>query len=161
MEKTCTTEQALMKAEAYCSVAEHCKEEVYCKLKQWGAPLDSFEAIVNQLETEGFIDERRYARAFVRDKYRFAQWGRQKILQALKMKRLPACHVTKAINEIDEEEYMDILTSLLRKKQGSIKANTDYERTGKLIRYAVGKGYETGIVMDCLKRIGYGDEYLE
>lgn len=161
MGKICTTEQALMKAEAYCSVAEHCKEEVLCKLKQWGAPLDSFETIVNQLEKEGFIDELRYAGAFVRDKYRFAQWGRQKILQALKMKRVPACHVTEAINEIDEEEYMDILTSLLRKKQKSIKANTDYERTGKLIRFAVGKGYEMGIVMDCLERIGCGDEHLE
>jgi len=62
---------------------------------------------------------------------------------------------------IDEREYLDILTSLLRKKVHTIKASSDYERNGKLIRFAVGHGYEMDDILLCLKRMGYDDEYME
>lgn len=161
MKKEMSAEEARLKAEAYCSLSEHCKSEVLGKLQQWGAPEKTWEAILNHLEKERYIDESRYATFFVRDKYRFNQWGRIKIAQALRMKHIPSACIDEAMEEIDEQEYLNILTSLLKKKVRSIKASNDYERNGKLVRFAAGHGYEIGDILLCMKRMGYDDEYME
>lgn len=161
MKKEMSAEEARLKAEAYCSLSEHCKSEVLGKLQQWGAPEKSWEAILNHLEKERYVDESRYATFFVRDKYRFNQWGRIKIAQALRMKHIPSACIDEAMEEIDEQEYLNILTSLLKKKVRSIKASNDYERNGKLVRFAAGHGYEIGDILLCMKRMGYDDEYME
>jgi regulatory protein len=161
MKKELSAEEARLKAEAYCSLSEHCKSEVLGKLQQWGAPEETWEAILNHLEKERYVDESRYATFFVRDKYRFNQWGRIKIAQALRMKHIPSACIDEAMEEIDEQEYLNILTSLLKKKVRSIKASNDYERNGKLVRFAAGHGYEIGDILLCMKRMGYDDEYME
>ena len=154
-------EEARAKAEAYCSLAEHCRAEVVSKLIQWGTPEESVEEVIRHLEKEKFLDEARYAAAFVRDKYRFNQWGRVKINQALRVKRISLACIGRAMEEIDEEEYLGILTSLLTKKLKSVKASDDFERNGKLIRYAAGHGYEMEEILLCLKKMGCGDESPE
>lgn len=161
MKKEMSAEEARLKAEAYCSLSEHCKSEVLGKLQQWGAPEETWEAILNHLEKERYVDESRYATFFVRDKYRFNQWGRIKIAQALRMKHIPSACIDEAMEEIDQQEYLNILTSLLKKKVRSIKASNDYERNGKLVRFAAGHGYEIGDILLCMKRMGYDDEYME
>lgn len=161
MKKELSAEEARLKAEAYCSLSEHCKSEVLGKLQQWGAPEETWEVILNHLEKERYVDESRYATFFVRDKYRFNQWGRVKIAQALRMKHIPSACIDEAMEEIDEQEYLNILTSLLKKKVRSIKASNDYERNGKLVRFAAGHGYEIGYILLCMKRMGYDDEYME
>lgn len=161
MGKECSAEEARIKAEAYCSVSEHCRSDVLRKLQLWGAPEEDWEDILLHLEKERYVDDGRYAVAFVRDKYRFNQWGRVKITQALRMKQVSSACIAEAMGEIDEEEYLSILTNLLKRKQRSVKAASDYERNGKLIRFAVGHGYEMGEILQCLKRIGLGDEYME
>ena len=102
--KEYTEDEIRNKAEAYCSVAERCISEVKSKLQQWGLPLEREEAVLQYLQTEKFIDEQRYSIAFVRDKYRFNSWGRVKIAQALKLKRIPSVCISKALEEIDDEE---------------------------------------------------------
>ena len=161
MKKELTENEALLKAEAYCWVAEHCRAEVMTKLYQWGVQAASIETVVSRLEKEGFVDNLRYAKAFVRDKYRFNQWGRIKILQALRQKQVSSTDISLAMEEIDEEEYADILDHLLAKKQKTIKVGNAYERNGKLIRFAVGRGYEMNEVLRGMKRIGCGDESFD
>ena len=161
MKKELTENEALLKAEAYCSVAEHCRAEVVTKLYQWGVQAASIETVVSRLEKEGFVDNLRDAKAFVRDKYRFNQWGRIKILQALRQKQVSSTDISLAMEEIDEEEYADILDHLLAKKQKTIKAGNAYERNGKLIRFAVGRGYEMNEVLRGMKRIGCDDESFD
>ena len=161
MKKECTEEEARVKAEAYCSLVEHCSDDVLRKLEQWGAPADSHERIIEYLKKERFVDNRRYAIAFVRDKYRFNQWGRVKIAQALRMKRVPSDCISDAMDEIDGEEYFSTLVSLLKRKQGSVKGRNDYERNGKLIRFAMSHGYEMDEILKAMKRIGMEDGYLE
>lgn len=161
MKKKCTEGEARLKAESYCSASEHCTEDVLRKLEQWGAPETAYDVILEHLKKERYIDNQRYAIAFVRDKYRFNQWGRLKIAQALKMKYIPSDIIRKALEEVNEEEYLDILVSLLRRKLPSVKASTDYERNGKLFRFAAGHGYETAEILQCMKKIGCEDESLE
>lgn len=161
MKKECTEEEARLKAEAYCSLTERCTEEVLRKLEQWGAPATSYESIIEYLKKERYIDEQRYAKAFVRDKYRFNQWGRKKIAQALGMKHISSGEISYALEEIDEDEYDSILTSLLQKKYRGIKASSEFERTGKVVRFAASHGYEMEEIFRCLKQIGCGDEFVD
>jgi len=161
MKKECTAEEARLKAEAYCSMAERCTDDVLRKLGQWGAPEDAHGAIVDALREERYIDDRRYAVAFVRDKYRFNQWGRIKISQALRVKHVALEDISAALEEIDEEEYESILVSLLQKKRQGIKANSDYERNGKMVRFATSHGYEMGEILRCMKQMGCEDEFVE
>ena len=161
MKKELTEQEALYKAEAYCSTTEHCLSEVSAKLEQWGALTQDIEKILARLQEERFIDEQRYACSFVRDKYRFNQWGRIKIAQQLKMKRIPEALILQAMEEIDDAYYLSILTEQLERKARSVKARNDYEKNGKLIRFAAGRGYEMGEVMECLKKITNNDVDME
>ena len=102
-----------------------------------------------------------FCSAFVRDKYRFNQWGRVKICQALRMKKIPADVIAKGLEEVDEREYMEILSGLIEQKRRSVKACTEYERNGKLIRFAVGRGFEMEAVCRCVKQTGEDDVYLD
>ncbi len=148
------------KAEAYCSSMERCVADVEAKLSQWGASLEMMEKIVRHLQDERYIDQKRFCSAFVRDKHRFNQWGRVKISQALRMKKIPADVIAEGLEEIDEREYMEILSGLIEQKRRSVKARTEYERNGKLIRFAVGKGFEMEAVCRCVKQAGGDDVYL-
>lgn len=161
MKKEISAGEALVKAEAYCSLSEHCRADVLTKLQQWGAPEESWEGVIAHLEKERYIDEQRYANFFVRDKYRFNQWGRVKIGQALRFKHIPSACISEAMKEIDEVEYQSILSALLKKKARSIKASSDYEKRGKLIRFAAGHGYEMGDILQCMNQLGYDDECLD
>ena len=161
MKKECTEEEARLKAEAYCAMSEHCSDDVYRKLEQWGAPLAAYDSILEYLRKEKFVDDQRYAIAFVRDKYRFNQWGRIKIAQSLRLKHIDTESINLAMEEIDEGEYQEVLLSLLRKKLPAIKAKNDYERNGKLIRFAASHGYSMDEILQCLKRIGCEDDYFD
>ena len=103
----------------------------------------------------------RYAKAFVRDKYRFNQWGKIKIAQSLRQKHLASADILVAMEEIDDEEYFSILEHLLERKLQGIKARNVFERNGKLIRFAASRGYEMDDVLRCMKRIGCDDDTFE
>ena len=87
MKKECSENEVRNKAEAYCSSVERCVSEVEAKLEQWGADNGIKERVIEHLIKEKYIDQQRYCAAFVRDKYRFNQWGRLKIVQALRLKK--------------------------------------------------------------------------
>ena len=161
MKKECTENEARYKAEAYCVTAERCVSEVRNKLIQWGVPQEVMNNIIKRLLEERFIDEGRYAKAYAREKHRFQHWGRMKIMQALKIKQISSDLVDEALADLDREDYMESLSFLLQKKAKEVKARTEYERRGKLIRFAIGRGYEMDVIIHCLKNVGYDDEYME
>ncbi len=107
-----TDEEALNRVASYCSTAEHCRAEINEKLQRWGIAYDTIARILDRLESEKFIDDERFCRAFVNDKFRFAKWGKMKIAQGLYMKKIPSDVAWRYLNEIDEEEYLSILRDL-------------------------------------------------
>lgn len=161
MKGECSENEAKYKAEAYCSSMERCVAEVEAKLEQWGAAPEISEKVIKHLLDEKYIDQKRFCAAFVRDKYRFNQWGRIKIRQALWLKKIPEALIAQGMEEIDEREYMEILSGLIEQKKRSVKARTEYERNGKLIRFAIGKGFEMEAVLRCVKQADSGDEYFD
>lgn len=161
MKKECSANEARYKAEAYCAAAERCITDVKRKLQQWGAPQDCMDEIIRGLVVDNYLSEQRYVDAFVREKHRFNGWGKAKIAQMLRMKQLPSSLIEEAVLHLDKEEYHSALSALLQKKKDGIKARNAYERNGKLIRFALGRGYEMNDIMNCLKEMGCDDEYME
>ena len=137
-----TFEEALFKASALCSGSEHCISDIREKLYRWGVDKDDFDRIVDRLVDERYIDEGRYASAYVRDKYRFSHWGKVKIQAMLRQQRICSADIANAFEEIDDGEYQQILRDLIESKRKSIKDEDEYTVRGKLIRFALQRGFE-------------------
>ena len=108
------------------------------------------ERIIRHLVKEGYIDESRYAAAFVHDKVRFAKWGRVKIGQALWQKRIPQDIADDALASIDEDEYMAALKDVASSRYRLAKGATEYERKMKTMKTVCGRGYEPALVRKVL-----------
>lgn len=147
--------EALNKTAAYCTLCERCTSEVSNKLTAWGIAPAGQQNIIERLQSEGFIDEERYCRAFVNDKLRFNHWGRIKIIAALRDKRLPAEYITAAIELIDEEEYMSVLRDVIAAKQKELKGNDDYAARQKIVRFAASRGFEPAKILKIVNCEGY------
>ena len=148
--KELTTQEAFNKAAACCSGAEYCLSDIQKKLDKWGLGAAQQEEVLTRLQAEKFIDEARFCRCFVRDKFRYNQWGRIKIMQALRLKNIPDTCCREALAEIEEEEYLCVLRKLLQSKARSVKAASDYEHNGKLIRFGLSRGFEMNAITRCL-----------
>jgi regulatory protein len=150
--KNYSTDELLNFAASLCAASERCTSEMLDKLKRRGAAPDVAQAIVDKLQKEHFIDELRYARAFVRDKYRFDRWGKQKIRMMLYTKSISPKNIDIALTEINREDYLTNLSDLLQNKQKNVKAKDDYERRAKIIRFALSKGYEMDDILFVLDK---------
>jgi regulatory protein len=146
-------EIALSNAMALCSKAEKCISDIKSKLNEWGVPSDDAQKIIKALIAEKFIDEERYACFFVRDKFRFNQWGRVKIVFMLKSKKIPSAIIDEALQEIDDEAYLDLLIKLFQEKSKKTRFINEYDKKGKLMRFAQSRGFEFETINEALKTI--------
>lgn len=147
---TLSPEKAYERMASACARKELCRQDILRKLSAAGLEGEAAEELLRRLEAEGFVDEGRYARAFVHDKTLYDRWGRRKTRQALMLRGVPAAHIEAALADIDEAAYERGLRELLAAKARSVKAKNDYERREKLIRFAAGRGFEPQCVMKCL-----------
>ena len=140
--KVPTEQEALLRLSSLCSRSEHSTGEMRDKLRRWGVDQETSERVVARLVSERFVDDERFCRFFVRDKIRFDRWGRRKIEQALYAKGV--CQDISAV-VLDEA-----LRPLLDSKRRTVKGATDYERNGKLIRFAMSRGFGMDIIRRCM-----------
>lgn len=145
-----TADEILYKLTARCSVSEQCLSDIEAKLSKYELPEEEKTRILRHLVEEKYIDDRRYAEAFVRDKYRFNKWGRIKIAQGLRMKGIDSESISTAMDAIDETEYLNILRDLIKAKRKSTHGKNDYEINGKLVRFATGRGFEYSAIRQCM-----------
>lgn len=128
-----TETEALNRVAAYCSTAEHCRAEIAEKLQRWGIAYDAIDRIINRLEQEKYIDEERFCRAFINDKYRLPM-GQDEDRAGAPVEKISSSVYWPYLNEIDEEEYHAVLQKLLAAKRKSVRAESEYELNGKLVR---------------------------
>jgi len=133
-----------------CSRSELCKYDITEKLKKWQVASSEFQKILNYLENEQFFDDRRYAEAFVKDKFRFNRWGKQKITFQLKQKRIAADIIHTALEQIPVQEYLQLIADEAEKKIKTISAPNEFELKNKTARYLISKGFETNLVFKVL-----------
>jgi regulatory protein len=142
---------ALAKAENFCAYQERSQHEVRNKLYEWGLWTDAVENIIVQLIGDNFLNEERFAKAYVQGKFKQKHWGRIKITQGLKLKKVPDVLIKKALKTIDGDDYVEALSRLLHKKTVLLTEKDPYKRRYKLLQYAFSRGYETDITNDILK----------
>ena len=151
MKKTITAEQALNRAAALCSQAERCPADIFAKVQSWGLGEQEAARIVARLEHEGFLDERRYVRAFVADKFRFEHWGRVKIGYALRGKGIGEALVSEALAEvIDPDEYLEACVALLTARLRTLAQPLSLADRARLYRFAAQRGYESPVIAHAL-----------
>lgn len=141
-----TPEKAYAQAAARCSVRECCRADWQQKWRRAGLSAEDTEKVLMRLESEGFIDENRYARAFVHDKLNYEHWGRVKIRAALQQKGVSSSDISEALDAIDEEAYEQILRDVLTAKSRALKEPEGYTKKQKLARFAATRGFEASLV---------------
>ena len=139
----------LNKARKYCSYQERCIFDVKKKLLEWKASEQTIESIIRQLEGEDFINEERYAVSFAVGKMRNNKWGRNKIFYALMQKHIPELYVQMGLSEIDEEEYINTLRSIIDAKK--INEVDDFRRKQKLVKFAMQKGFQSDLAWKIIR----------
>jgi len=154
MEFTRDQNIAFDKAALLCSRSEKCISEIQEKLKLFGLSVEESEPVIKKLVDEKYIDDERFARAFVKDKFRFNHWGKQKIEYMLRAKKINQEILELAFEEIEDEGYADELLKLLTDKAKSIKFKDQYDKRNKLMRFAMGRGFESGKIYAALKELG-------
>ena len=141
---------ALKKAMALCAAREICLSEINQKLTAWGVEDRDMHKITSHLIKEKFIDERRYAFAFVKDKFTHRRWGRIKLSYALRMKDIADETIREALETIEEEIYVNTLKSLIANHRKTLKPKNLNDLKGKLYRFCISKGFESHLIYDLL-----------
>lgn len=142
--------QALKKLADLCAKGEHCSGEMLEKMRKWGLSEDAQARIMEKLTMMKYIDDARYTEFFVHDKIRYNRWGRRKIEQALWQKRVDNSISSPVLDAVEDEEYLEVLRPLLASKYPTIKAESDYERSMKLIKFAMGRGFTIDLIRKCI-----------
>ena len=137
---------ALTKAMAQCSKREYCSDDIRNKLHSWGVGVNDAEKIIHILVKENFINESRYATAFVRDKFNYNKWGKVKIAAHLRTKKIPSDIIVSALDSIDNKIYTKLLKELIAGHRRSVKAKNQYDLKAKLLRYGLSKGFESSLL---------------
>lgn len=149
--KNMQPEKALEKAKWYCSFQERCKQHVLNRLIAWKVEKKYVDNIIEKLEEDNFLNEKRFAEAFVRGKFTIKNWGRIKITAQLYQLNINKNEIALAIATIDEEAYFKTLNQLAEKKKDLLKEERDEnERKAKLFRYLISKGYESDLIYKVL-----------
>ncbi|MEL7001974.1 MAG: regulatory protein RecX [Bacteroidota bacterium] len=149
-QKSLTPKEAKLKAAHYCAYQERSQKEVRNKLYNYGLYKDEIEEIISELILEGYINEERFARAYVGGKFRIKKWGRIKIMQGLKQHDISNYCVNKGFEEIDDEEYLNTLQNLIEKKTSELDTSEDHLFKRKLASYLTQKGFEPQLIWEML-----------
>jgi regulatory protein len=155
MAKYHSYDDALAKLQKYCTYQDRCHSEVEQKLWDLGIYDEEDRGnIIVELIQEDFLNELRYAESFTRGKFRIKKWGKTKIINELKAKKVSQHCIKKAIaSEIPYEEYQNTLEFLLEKKNNTIRDDDNYKRKQKLLRHGIGKGFETEMVKKTIENL--------
>jgi regulatory protein len=152
--KSYTPAEALQKIAAFCTYQERNFKEVEAKLREYGLDEDEAGEIIIRLSREKLLDEERYAKSFVRGKYRQKKWGRRRIQQELKQKGISEFCIKAGMKEIDGDEYYQNLVDLLEKKDAQEKERHPAKRRQKLTQFLTLKGYESDLIRMAMDDLG-------
>jgi len=143
----------ITRAMSWCSRRELCTSEIQLRLKKLEVDDTSIKKIITKLIEENFINEERFVRAYVNDKLKFQKWGIDKIKNTLYLKKISAEIIKEVISGIDKSDYILRLTEMAKQKVKYIKANSDFEREQKLLRFLASKGVSGEDAYKVLKNI--------
>jgi len=151
--KTYTVEEALAKLQRYCAYQDRCHKEVAQKLKDMQMIPQASEQIIMTLIEENFLNEERFAMAFVRGKFKIKKWGRRRLTSELKQRNISKFLINQALGQISDVEYQTVFEALAYKKANSLKGVSVLKKKKKLADYLLYRGWEPYLVYEKINQL--------
>jgi len=148
-----TPQQALLKLAHFCAYQERCHLEVKNKLAEYGVYYNDAVQVIAELIVQNYLNEERFAKAFAGGKFRVKKWGRNKIRQELKLKKLSDYCIQQGLKQIDSDQYIQVMESEAIKKYKLVKDKNPLVKANKTAQYLVSRGFETDLVWDVVKAL--------
>lgn len=155
---TYTVEEAKKKLEYYCAYQDRCHTEVERKLYEMNMIPLAQEVILLHLIEHDFLNEERFSKSFARGKFRIKQWGKQRLIRELKQRNISEYNIEIALKEINQEEYLNVLSELAQKKWDSILEKNQFKKRKKIIDFLFRKGFESNLIYTEIDQIMTNDK---
>ena len=149
--KSYTLAQAQKKLEYYCAYQERCHKEVIAKLKTLGMIPSVIDKIISELIKANYLNETRFTQSFVRGKFRIKKWGKNRILQELKVRDISSFNIKLGMKEISDDNYQKTFYDLFEKRRREVKQLTKTEQKKKIFSYMSYRGWENSKVYEALR----------
>ena len=149
--KSYTLAQAQKKLEYYCAYQERCHKEVIAKLKTLGMIPSVIDKIISELIKANYLNETRFTQSFVRGKFRIKKWGKNRILQELKVREISSFNIKLGMKEISDDNYQKTFYELFEKRRREVKQLTKTEQKKKIFSYMSYRGWENSKVYEALR----------
>ena len=153
MNEKLSINEARLKLEYYCSYQERCHQEVIQKLYDLEIKSSEADVIIVHLIENNFLNEERFARSFARGKHRIKHWGKSRIINELKQRKISAHNIKEALTEISEEEYQNTFDKLAETHWENLKETNAQKRQKKFCDYLLRKGWESDMVYEKVKKL--------
>ena len=144
---------AIERLKNYCALQDRCQWDVTQKMNEWGLLEMTQNHILEILIQEKYVDEERFAQSFCRGKFLIKKWGKVKITNELKKKKISNICIKKGLKEIDLTEYDLLLENLLTKKNDTLRDKNHFTRKSKLARFLIQRGFEGNLVWDKIREL--------
>ena len=151
--KKLSLSEAKLKIASYCAYQERCQQEIRDKLYSYGLIPDDVEELIGYLISEGYLNELRFSKAYCGGKFRIKKWGRNRITLELKKRKISDNCIRIGLQEIDEEDYIQVIQSLINSKRLKYDNLSDYVKRNKIASFLISKGYESQITWEQLNRM--------
>jgi len=148
-----TLKEATKKLENFCAYQERCHKDVVSKLHEMRMIPETIDHIVTHLIQENHLNEERFSKDFARGKFRIKKWGRNRIINELKLRAISKYNIKTALKEIDQDDYLETLNILAKKRLGAIKETSIQKRKRKLADYLLYRGWESHLVYSKVKEL--------
>tara|TARA_R100001369_G_C3306503_1_gene166610 strand:- start:232 stop:705 length:474 start_codon:yes stop_codon:yes gene_type:complete len=155
LQKTYTVDEAQKKLENYCAYQERCHKEVRNKLREMRMIPEAIDNIMVHLIQQNYLNEERFAKAYVRGKFRIKKWGKNRLLRELKFREISKYSIDSAMKEIDLDDYYLTLDELVIKRIDQVNEKNIYKKKKKVADYLLYRGWESHLIYEKL------NEYLK
>lgn len=160
IKKTMTVQLAIRSLTTLCAKREVCSFDAQEKLRKWQLPASDVETVMAYLLKERYIDDARYAAAFVKDKILYNKWGKLKVVQGLRAKRIPPAILVDVLDSVDDETYHTLMYDVLRSKWNTLTDEVDYERRRKLFAFGLRRGMDGEVIRHFFDTMGMESDDL-
>ncbi len=150
LQRTYTVDEAQRKLENYCAYQERCHKEVKTKLLEMRMIPEAIDQIMVHLIQENYLNEERFAKAFVSGKFRIKKWGKNRIVRELKFREISKYSIEIALNEINEEDYLNTLDDLILKRIDQVNEQHKFKKRKKVADYLLYRGWESHLIYEKL-----------
>ncbi len=151
--KVFTVDEIKRKLEQYCVYQDRCHKEVEQKMREFNLITEAKEVILLSLMQDNFLNEERFAKSFARGKFRIKNWGKQRIVRALKFNDISAYNIKTALKEIDEKDYIKTIYRITEKRNAVISEPNIHKRKQKLIGFLMRKGFENELIYKVVNEV--------